>query len=244
MLTLHPVLRCYLVALSLIPLTACSAEREPTSTSPVTASVPVIATPTTDNSSSLSKCSDEYLRTPSPPTWIPWGAELDPYAVYTPTINITRANYEAALAKWQAQNISEYEIAVSEVSLDGHGRILRVEKGNVTVVGYFYSGTPVVETIPTAGVASERDLVNTVDGLFKRVKNILTYGICPGRGTTEFAADYEIEFDEKLGYPSKINRTGRDSGDVHHFYWIDIVRFKIIKQGVLPGVPGTGQTSP
>jgi hypothetical protein len=246
------------LALALVLLSACQTAAQPAKPTPTEPTATATAVPTATAAvvtTDLSKCGDEYSRPPSASSSVPEGATLDPNTVYTPTINITRAEYEAALATWQAQGIFEYEIAVSDVSFMGRGTILHVTGDKVKVLGYFYSREdPVVQATPTTNEPSEYDLENTVDGLFKHVDSILTYGVCPMRGPMAFPVAYKIEFDPALGYPSKIGRSGYEPEEwaaqgiyntmpAHSSYTKRVEKFEIIKRRT-PGMPDSGRHSP
>src|SRR4051812_46263501 len=46
---------------------------------------------------------------------------------------LVRADYEAALARWQAQHITQYEITVGTMALSGKNAHLRVSNGGQTI---------------------------------------------------------------------------------------------------------------
>ncbi len=49
-------------------------------------------------------------------TYGPFASRVTPTpGVTEPAINITESDYEEALARWRGQNVSEYEITISEL---------------------------------------------------------------------------------------------------------------------------------
>lgn len=244
------------LALFLLPACGTGTSGAPNTTqaavTPTAAATDVSHAPATVSAPDLSKCADEYSRPPSSSSFVPEGARLDPNTVYTPTINITRGDYEAALAKWNAQGISEYEIAVNNVALGGQGTILRVTSDKVQVLGYFYSDdSPIVQSTPETTEPSKYDLENTVAGLFEHVDGILNFGVCPNIGEMAFPVEYEIEFDQALGYPARIERNGyapiewHEQGifstlPAHSSYWKSVRKFTVLSRGE-PGMPKSGQ---
>lgn len=121
-------------------------------------------------------------------------------ALYRPSINITRTNYNQALALWQSYGITEYEITVNELSLrsSNNTETFRVEGNTVTVLGMFGSA-------PTPVTVSRSDLDaidadDTVEGLFETVADALSYA---EQATSEgFQTVYEVRFDPTFGYVS------------------------------------------
>jgi hypothetical protein len=135
-------------------------------------------------------------------------------ATFTPTININRADYETALAKWQSQGVQEYQLAVKEVSLLGGSWTLHVTGDAVQVLR-----DPSLE-LSAPRPASEHEQAYSIKGLFSQVDEILTSGLCPRTGVWAFPMAYTVRFDEALGYPSYIERRGWEPD-----FWADEGRY-------------------
>ncbi len=172
-----------IIALSILILTlvvACDSSPAPTPT--------LVPVPTVTQS-------------PSPPA---------PTLASTPTIppprsNITRADYNAALAKWQGQGITDYEISVYQLSLgvDGVYR-LRVQGDAVTVLSSPDQNPPNPTATPYPAYDFERSY--TVAALFTEVNFGLAH---VERGSLEngqvLRFVYKITFDPVWGYPRSID---------------------------------------
>ncbi len=114
-----------------------------------------------------------------------------------PTINITRKDYEEALAKWESQGIEEYEIEYGEIphASNDEGR------SNYYVRGSAWANLP--EVWPTSGViatpvsVSIRDYPEPIHSLFAEVEQALRFVESNGQAPMV----YRVEFDATLGYP-------------------------------------------
>jgi hypothetical protein len=132
--------------------------------------------------------------TPATPTTVPIAAK------YKPSINITRADYDAALKLWESQGISAYEITareVSERSGNGYPETYRVKGDEVTVLqSIFRPG----ELYPTPLILTQAQLMlgNTVEGLFERADRA-TADQREGRNSQIV---YDVRFDPTYGYVS------------------------------------------
>jgi len=121
-------------------------------------------------------------------------------AIPPPRSNITRADYNAALAKWQRQGISDYEISVYQLSLGVNGVYrLRVQGDQVTVLSnpYIYPQYPTATPYP----AHDSERIYTVAGLFAEIDEDLTV---VERGKSYGGFVYWVLFDPVLGYPNSI----------------------------------------
>ncbi len=121
-------------------------------------------------------------------------------ALYRPSINITRADYNQAVALWQSHGITAYEVTVNELSLrsSNNTETFRVEGNTVTVLGMFGSA-------PTPVTVSRSDLEaidadNTVEGLFDKVADALSYAEQVTGEDLQMV--FEIRFDPTFGYVS------------------------------------------
>ena|SRR5437899_3295558 len=124
------------------------------------------------------------------------------------TINITRDDYNAALQKWRSRGIEEYEMVV-RFSTKGCGLDplvcgickLDISGDDIRILEYSWVDGP---RAPLAGPSDLEFL--TVDSLFREVDETLAHGPFNHDG---FPLDYTIKFDPTLGYPTEIERQGR-----------------------------------
>jgi hypothetical protein len=120
-----------------------------------------------------------------------------------PTINVSRQQYDAALASWRAQRAAEYEIEVDyEPELYG-GKL-----GSMTMNVRDASSISILQT-PVHLTQAHPDPVNfTVEKLFAHVDDVLNNGLGAMTGDWAYQVEYKIEFDPVLGYPEHIARIG------------------------------------
>ena len=159
-------------------------------------------------------------------------------------INITRNDYEAALAKWRVQQIYEYEVEVKHVARLGFQGRIHVTGEHVEVLPTIINGE---SRIPlTADLAHEY----SVAALFDQVDTILTRGLCPSTGEWAFPVAYGITFHPDMGYPTRIARSAHEppewgqegrfsTAPAHSSYWITVSNVRVIRT-VVPGMPGSG----
>lgn len=126
-----------------------------------------------------------------------------PYPPPAPGINVTRQEYDAALAKWQAAGIEEYEIVVSysQVYSNRSGTwTLRVKGGDIEVINRLRDGVP---TTPEPDMSGDMLKFLTVDAMFARIMGVLGD---PNQGKitigdNSYETEYKVTFDSTLGYP-------------------------------------------
>src|SRR5436309_7067356 len=86
--------------------------------------------------------------------------------------NISRDQYDQALAKWRSQNAVEYEMVIDNEAMFNAGTwTLRVHKDKVELVNQVVDGTPVA---PPPAATGEALKPLTVEGLFSRIDEMLT----------------------------------------------------------------------
>ncbi|HEX8220231.1 MAG TPA: hypothetical protein VF914_13635 [Chloroflexia bacterium] len=121
--------------------------------------------------------------------------------MYRPSINVTRADYNRAVALWQAQGITEYEITVNELSLrsnNDYPETMRVSGDTVTFLRSIMAA-PVPYTISRADL-EDLGADNTVDGLFDKVANALNYA--EQETDVDSQIVFVVRFDPTFGYAS------------------------------------------
>ncbi|HYO50290.1 MAG TPA: hypothetical protein VEW94_10610 [Chloroflexia bacterium] len=150
-----------------------------------------------------------------------------------PTINITKEQYESALAKWKSHNIEAYEIWSETRAYMGGGRRLRVSNygKDVELIMPWRNDTPTAEDL-------EYYKEYSVEGMFETVEAMLNEEFIMESGTMSasgcFYMAYTVEFDQQLGYPSRLAGvpvTCPDAWVSHADFDTKVTTFKILKQG-------------
>jgi hypothetical protein len=140
-----------------------------------------------------------------------------------PRINITRGQYEHALAKWRAQKIEEYEITVDIMAFFGGPMTLHVSDYGNTV-----GQLAPVERPASILTTEEMDYLkeDTIEGMFAEIDAALVDSNVDG----DSYLAYQVSFDPNLGYPRQVSRQ-----PVPHVYdgdrKVTVTSLKIIKQG-------------
>lgn len=234
-----------LCAILLLAVTACSspASRLQQVPTPAPSAATAVTQDATPDTHTPTVCGDPM----SNPLSASSGQQPGSTAVsrtYTPTVDISRNDYEAALARWQAQQIYEYEADIQMVSRLGF-------KGRIHVTGDHAEAMPTIIN-GEQRVPLHEDLAGefTVEALFDHVGTILTRGLCPVTGEWAFPVDYYVAFHPDMGYPTRIARSayeppewdaeGRFStAPAHSSYRITVSNLKVLRVGV-PRMPSTG----
>jgi hypothetical protein len=151
-----------------------------------------------------------YLLAPQPPVSAPSEPAPRPTpdpSLPSPTpyprIDITRQEYDAALAKWEAARILEYEIDVAYNSVyspvSGVWR-LRVTGGRVID---YHRLTDTMPSLPEPDVNSDMLQFLTVEAMFNDIKRVLDDPTSAQItiGGSPFEVQYMVTFDNALGYP-------------------------------------------
>lgn len=150
-----------------------------------------------------------------------------------PPINITKDQYESALAKWKSHNIEAYEIWSETRAYMGGGRRLRVSNygEDVELIMPWRNDTPTAEDL-------EYYKEYSVEGMFKTVEAMLDKEFIMESGTMSasgcFYMAYTVEFDQQLGYPSRLAGvpvTCPHAMVNHADFDTKVTTFKILKQG-------------
>jgi hypothetical protein len=126
---------------------------------------------------------------------------VGPTMVVKPGINVGKPQFDAALAKWRAQGIEQYEVTTEHVSKSPWAGtwILRVSNNSDTVEIVSYTGSSGVPSTPAMPPDTVKFL--TVEQQFAAVEHVLTAGEF---GELEKLVDYIVAFDPTFGYPSSI----------------------------------------
>jgi hypothetical protein len=148
-------------------------------------------------------------------------------SILRPYINVTRQQYETALARWRSQGIREYSIKLQYIvfnyQLMGTWDLLIQTDGNKEKI---VNALRNKETSPLAA-----DFL-TVESMFETVKNKLDY-------KSEAELYWEVSFDPALGYPSYIvwnTQPGVQIADIQGS--INVQGFEVLKR-LAPGTPSS-----
>ncbi|HEX9988830.1 MAG TPA: hypothetical protein VGE45_10195 [Chloroflexia bacterium] len=162
------------------------------------------------------------------------------------TINITRTQYEEALAKWRSHRVEKYQITLEYLMGRTVGDItLEVSDQGKNLYRLQESNSDGPDPMPGAVALDDYEWA-TVDGLFNHVEDTLRGGPFQSGDISNdqfaFFYDYVIAFDPDVGYPSEIRRNGRapnhwsegatfikTSGPAHTSYFISIKALNILK---------------
>lgn len=161
-----------------------------------------------------------------------------PVASSRPVLNITREEYEGALAKWKAQGAQEYRIVIDYLafSLYRGTWTLQVKGGDVQVISFSQGNQPVA-----APPTPEKEFFEllTVEGQFATINRALN-GQPGNLGELDSGpqASYIVEFDPALGYPTQLTL---DYGNmIADAGYSTTTRSVTIGNAGVPGMPSTG----
>jgi hypothetical protein len=182
----------------------------------------------------------------------PTPAAAEPTPVLQPYANITKEQYEEAIAKWRTSGVLRYRIRLNYGAFSLFG-------GSWTLTVNSSAGRPVVEEYAAeqggrnAGATpTPEDLHNfTIEGLFERVGEIIT-NAPPGGPTSipesggDLSMYYLVTFDPTLGYPTVIEQhpnTGPEPqiADADIVYRVESLE---VLEPAIPGMPTTGEPKP
>jgi hypothetical protein len=162
-------------------------------------------------------------------------------------INITETEYENALARWRARSIEEYEITLADSTrMAGGGRLrlrIRVDNGEPILVSYTDLNGEQPKAIPVETLDAEELAFlreRSVEGMFGLIGEVFT-GTYSDTGNV--VNEYEIEFDNELGYASRVHsrvllREGGITVTECCIYY-DVIGVKILRTNT-PGMPRSG----
>ncbi len=173
--------------------------------------------------------------TPQPPSGMPEMSRA----------NFTRADYEAALAKWRAQDAAEYRIEVTLEAFSLHRGPWRLTVASDDA-REFVTKIERPEGLNTEG-ASAQDLERlTVAGLFTQIEEALRNVESPN--ADNIAYDYNVSFHPTMGYPvsftaKPVSNMVADADFAYSVQSVTILQTGIYTPpagGVIPGMPTTG----
>jgi hypothetical protein len=156
-------------------------------------------------------------------------------SISTPPINISRNEYEQALAKWKAQKIEEYEITTDTMALAGGARTLHVSDHGNKIEQLYPKLLSASASTPEDFEYLKKD---TVEGMFAQVNHMLSesnaFNAVASYFTRDFYMAYQVTFDMDLGYPQAVSGWPITKTDyyISDAGWATrVTNLKIIRQG-------------
>ena len=146
-----------------------------------------------------------------------------PEQVDRDTVSYSRADLEQALARWQATGVRSYEITVRS---DDDLVVLRVSNlgRSIDVLQHLHRDRPIDELRMSPDSAKLRTM--TVEHLFEMAWDPLLIGAPAGasrpsedRNVYTYFYDFNMRFDEQLGYPTYMSQYERFTGASHEITW-------------------------
>ncbi|MDQ6694911.1 MAG: hypothetical protein M3014_10925 [Chloroflexota bacterium] len=157
-------------------------------------------------------------------------------ALPVPAINITTADFNAAITRWAAQRVQEYIIVEDVLSSGGYSGTwkirVRVDGKNVQVIGYQYldaQGKAMRLPVPAGSQTLDFLRQHTIEGLAATVSSVLD-------GKQQ--GSYMATFDPNLGYPNHLEMLSLSQGS-HATSYVTIRTLTILRKSSL-GLPRTG----
>lgn len=180
---------------------------------------------------------------------------MQPTAVATPvgttfaasTANFTRADYEAALAKWRALDAAEYRIEVTFEAFSLHRGPWRLTVAQDDAKEFVTKiERPEGQGLET-GVATAQELeFLTVGGIFARIDEALRQ--VENANADDTAYNYNVSFHPTMGYPVSFTAKPQSDFIADADYAFSVQSVTILQTGiytpppggVVPGMPSTG----
>ncbi|HVF99766.1 MAG TPA: DUF6174 domain-containing protein [Chloroflexia bacterium] len=161
--------------------------------------------------------------------------------------NFTRADYEAALAKWRALDAAEYRIEVTFEAFSLHRGPWRLTVAQDDAKEFVTKiERPEGQGLET-GVATAQELeFLTVGGIFARIDEALRQVEDPNADDTAY--DYNVSFHPTMGYPVSFTAKPQSDFIADADYGFSVQSVTILQTGiytpppggVVPGMPSTG----
>jgi hypothetical protein len=173
--------------------------------------------------------------------------DAQPGTAAASTANFTRADYEAALAKWRAQDASEYRIEVTFEAFSLHRGPWRLTVAQDDAKEFITKiERPEGQGLET-GIATAEDLqFLTVGGIFASIDKALASVENPT--PDDIAYDYNVSFHPTMGYPVSFTAKPKSNLVADADYAFSVQSVTILQTGiytpplggVVPGMPSTG----
>lgn len=160
--------------------------------------------------------------------------------------NFTRADYEAALARWRAQDVTEYQIEVTYNAFSPFGGPWRLtvarDGGREFVTGSERLG----EGGKGSGQTAEQLEWLTIGNIFDQIDSALSNIENPN--PDNLAYDYSASFHPTLGYPVSFSAKPREMNVADADFAFSVQSVTVMQTGtyvpgeggVVPGMPNTG----
>lgn len=160
--------------------------------------------------------------------------------------NFTRADYEAALARWRAQDIAEYQIEVTYNAFSPFGGPWRL---NVALDGgreFVTSFERLGEGGKGSGQTAQQLEWLTIGNIFDQIDRALNNIENPN--PDNLAYDYSVSFHPTLGYPVSFSAKPREMNVSDADFAFSVQSVTVLQTGtyvpsgggVVPGMPSTG----
>ena len=167
-----------------------------------------------------------------------------------PGINISRQEYEQALAKWSARGGTEYVMVVEFMAFSPYSGLwqIHVSGEQVRTVSFTRASGEQVDPVPQALDFQKEWTVERQFAAIGRALDEEPWDV--GSSESEIPFDYRVSFDDNLGYPTLLQVTaapnpnsGSQIADAD--YSIKSSGLKVLPSGVpIPGMPTTGNPGP
>jgi len=238
--------------LTVVLLTGCTTavpQKEPSRTfldpTPTSSSRIVLTSPEAQGSNSALSATSTVGAIATPPSSSPT-PQLQSVA---PDTNISQAEFEQALLRWQAHCVSEYVITVdAEAGPASPGKVrlhIKIQNGKPQVVGYTNLNGEQPQVIPLDTLSSyDRDFLQSlsVERLFQLAGEAFA---SEARVPAGYNIYYNIAFDPILGYPTLVAIAGSYNRVLIHdgASGYEVLDLQILKSSA-PGMPKTGHPGP
>jgi Family of unknown function (DUF6174) len=160
--------------------------------------------------------------------------------------NFTRADYEAALAKWRAQDVTEYQVEVTFNAFSPFGGPWRLTVARDGGREFVTSFQRLGEGGKGSGQTAQDLAWLTIGNIFDQVDRALSNVENPSSGN--LAYDYSASFHPTLGYPVSFSAKPREMNVADADFAFSVQSVTIMQTGVyvpsnggvVPGMPSTG----
>lgn len=173
-------------------------------------------------------------------------AQATPEAPMTSIANFTRADYEAALAKWRAQDVAEYQIEVTYNAFSPFGGPWRLTVARDGSSEFVTSFERLGEGGKGTGQTAEQLQWLTIGNIFDQIDRALSN--IENSNSDDLAYDYSASFHPTLGYPVSFSGKPREMNVADADFAFSVQSVTVMQTGtyvpgdggVVPGMPRTG----
>jgi hypothetical protein len=167
-------------------------------------------------------------------------------AVPASVANFTRADYEAALAKWRAQDVTEYQLEVTYNAFSPFGGPWRLTVARDGGKEFVTSFERLGEGGKGSGQTAEQLEWLTIGNIFDQIDRALLAVETPNSDNVSY--DYSASFHPTLGYPVSFSAKPREMNVADADFAFSVQSVTVMQTGtyvpgdggVVPGMPRTG----